>query len=86
MAQRPLPTENSRNSQGFIAMYSEISTEAITSAFQLVCYVFTAVVALLSWAFACRGWAGASLPNDERGTMHDEDITHRPSFFIPTTW
>jgi hypothetical protein len=36
-------------------MYSQIPSEAVTSAFQLVSYVFTALVALLSWAFAFRG-------------------------------
>jgi hypothetical protein len=36
-------------------MYSQIPTEAVANAFQLVSYVFTAAVALLSWAFALRG-------------------------------
>jgi hypothetical protein len=36
-------------------MYSQIPTEAVTSAFQLVSYIFTAAVALLSWALAFRG-------------------------------
>jgi hypothetical protein len=36
-------------------MYSQIPTEAVTNAFQLVSYVFTVALALLSWALALRG-------------------------------
>ena len=36
-------------------MYSQIPAEAVTSAFQLVSYIFTAVVALLSWVITLRG-------------------------------
>jgi hypothetical protein len=43
-----------RSSDRVNAMYSQIPNEAVTSAFQLVSYVFAAFVALLSWAITFR--------------------------------
>jgi hypothetical protein len=36
-------------------MYSQIPPDVLSNAFQLVSYVFTAAVALLTWAIALRG-------------------------------